>query len=120
MIPNYNMYPQQMQQLGYLGSQASINAACLKGRLVTSIDEVKAAPIDFDGSIFYFPDQFNNLIYTKQVNMDGTVAIKAYELRQTPVTTTTNYVTREELDSILTQFKNNLMPPQNLQNRCEF
>jgi hypothetical protein len=33
--------------------------------------------------------------------MDGTVAIKAYELRQTPVATTTNYVTREELDSIL-------------------
>lgn len=39
---------------------------------MSSIDEVKAMTIDFDGTIFYFPDLANNKIYTKQVNpMNG-------------------------------------------------
>jgi hypothetical protein len=37
----------------------------LKGRPVTSIDEARAASIDFDGSVFYFPDVANKCIYTK-------------------------------------------------------
>lgn len=41
-------------------------------RPVSSIDEVRAASIDFDGSVFYFPDLANKKIYTKQINMDGT------------------------------------------------
>jgi hypothetical protein len=37
----------------------------LKGRPVASIEEAKASPIDFDGSIFFFPDVANKKIYTK-------------------------------------------------------
>jgi hypothetical protein len=48
---------------------------------VSSIEEVRASPIDFDGSIFYFPDVANKKIYTKRVNMDGTVSINLYELK---------------------------------------
>lgn len=43
----------------------------LKGRPVSSIDEARASTIDFDGSIFYFPDLANKRIYTKQINLDG-------------------------------------------------
>jgi hypothetical protein len=44
----------------------------LKGRPVASIEEARASIIDFDGSVFYFPDLANKCIYTKQINMDGT------------------------------------------------
>ena len=50
-------------------------------RPVSSIEEVRASPIDFDGSVFYFPDVANRKIYTKRVNMDGTVSINLYELK---------------------------------------
>ena len=44
----------------------------LKGRPVSSLEEARALSIDFDGSVFYFPDLANKKIYTKQINMDGT------------------------------------------------
>ena len=56
-----------------------------KGRPVSSVEEARAASIDFDGSIFYFPDVANNCIYTKQINMDGSASINVYELRKMPM-----------------------------------
>ena len=71
----------------------------LKGRPVSSIEEVRAAPIDFDGSVTYFPDVANKRIYTKQINLDGTAMMCMYELRPLPTEApTANYVTREELE----------------------
>lgn len=102
---NYPTYPpiQQQQRLQYQDPNA------LKGRLVTSIDEVRATPIDFDGSIFYFPDVTSNRIYTKQINMDGTASFKVYELRATPIEpvmpNTANYITRDEFEAALAQIK---------------
>lgn len=40
--------------------------------------------IDFDGTVFYFPNLANQKIYTKQINLDGTPAIKIYELAKQP------------------------------------
>jgi hypothetical protein len=39
--------------------------AGLKGRPVSSIEEARATTVDFDGTIFYFPDLANKRIYTK-------------------------------------------------------
>lgn len=83
----------------------------IKGRPVVSIDEARASQIDLDGSLYVFPDLGNKKIYTKQINMDGTASFNVFELSapveeaQTPV-----YVTKEELDSILMQFKESLLP----------
>jgi hypothetical protein len=41
--------------------------------------------IDFDGSVFYFSDLANKKIYTKQFNLDGTVSLNMYELKEAPV-----------------------------------
>jgi hypothetical protein len=57
----------------------------LKGRLVSSLEEARATSIDFDGSVFYFPDFANRRIYTKQINLDGTATLNVYELREMPV-----------------------------------
>jgi hypothetical protein len=64
-------------------------------RPVSSVEEVKASPIDFDGSVFYFPDIANKKIYTKSINLDGTVAINVYELKTlTDQSMISSYVTR--------------------------
>ena len=83
----------------------------LKGRPVASLDEVRGTTIDFDGSIFFFPDLANKRIYTKQINMDGTASLNVYELKNMPIETANSYVTREEFEMAMTQIKGSL-PPQ--------
>lgn len=101
-----NYYPNaySMQQ-----QQTRLNQPLLKGRPVSSIDEVKAASVDFDGSIFYFPDLANNRIYSKQINLDGTSTILMYELKEIPKDTpTSQFVTREEFETVINQLKGSL------------
>lgn len=66
MYNNYNYYPQQnnQQPISYVRPAPMP----LKGRPVASLEEARASTIDFDGSIFYFPDMANKCIYTKQIN----------------------------------------------------
>lgn len=81
----------------------------MKGRPVSSIEEARAASIDFDGSIFYFPDIANKRIYTKQINMDGTSTLNVYEYKNIiptdQVINPSQYVTREEFETSLNQLK---------------
>ena len=96
-IPNYT-------QPNYLRTAQSQNG--LKGRLVSSLEEARATSIDFDGSIFYFPDLANKRIYTKQINMDGTATLNVYELKETPIMnenpqmtqSMNNFITRDEFE----------------------
>ena len=81
----------------------------LKGRPVSSIDEARATSIDFDGTVFYFPDLANRCIYTKQINLDGTATLLMYELKEIPVPSQPNFVTREEFENTITQLKNSLV-----------
>lgn len=57
----YNNY-YQPNQPAYSTAPSRIG---LKRRPVSSIDEACASTIDFDGSVFYFPDLANKRIYTK-------------------------------------------------------
>lgn len=80
----------------------------LKGRPVTGLEEVRAAAVDFDGTISFFPDLANGKIYTKQCNVDGTASLNMYEIKEIPATPTvssTNYVTREEFNQTMTALK---------------
>lgn len=94
--PNYMPMQQRLTQMeqqypqftpNSMNTQApqsnSAQPSMLKGRPVTGIDEAKAAPIDFDGSVHIFPDIANKRIYTKQLGMDGLPLFSVYEL--TPV-----------------------------------
>ena len=88
----------------------------LKGRLVSSIEEARAQTIDFDGSVFYFPDLANRKIYTKQINLDGTSTLNMYELKEIPqpvmVTQGQEYITREEFEKAVNQLKEMMAPAQ--------
>lgn len=102
------MYPQQTPQMNYGNyyQQQAVRPTPvvpqgLKGRPVSSLDEVRATAVDFDGSIFYFPNLANDTIYTKQINLDGTSSVRVYELVETPPTTPSapvvdNLVTKDE------------------------
>ena len=123
MFQNYNYYPQQIpnQQVPQQQPQYQIPGylrqappqVTLKGRLVSSLEEARATSIDFDGSVFYFPDLANKRIYTKQINMDGTASLYVYELRELPVEeekssfvpSVEKFVTREEFERVLQQLQ---------------
>ena len=120
MFQNYNYYPQQNQ----VAQQQPLYQPLpqyrqgppqtgLKGRLVSSLEEARATSIDFDGSVFYFPDIANKRIYTKQINMDGTATLCVYELRELPiekdncgfVPSVDKFVTREEFERVLAELR---------------
>ena len=84
-------------------------------RPVSSVEEVRASPIDFDGSVFYFPDVAHRKIYTKSINMDGTVSIILYELRELASADQFNdssYITRQEFEETINQLKSLMMPKE--------
>lgn len=109
MYQNYNYYQpssQSQTRFGYINP-------LIKGHPVSSIEEAKAASIDFDGSVFYFPDVANKKIYTKQINADGTSSILMYGIEEIPpAPTSPEFVTKEEFNNTLTQIKTYL---ENLQ-----
>ena len=117
MYTNYNYYPQPTNQpLTYQPrayQQAPLQPMGLKGRLVSSFEEARASSIDFDGSVFYFPDLANKRIYTKQINIDGTASLYVYELREMPVQreesvlvpSVEKFVTRDEFEQVLKQLQ---------------
>ena len=47
---------------------------------VSSIDEVRATPVDMDGSETYFPHPASNSIFTKSIDMNGNQVIRKYVL----------------------------------------
>lgn len=120
MAVNYPYYmPQQFAAAPYMPQQkmqyVEQPQIGIKGHPVSSIEEVKATSIDFDGSVFFFPDLANKKIYTKQINLDGTSTLNVYELKNTPVETVINpsqYITREEFETALAQLKEKIAPPQ--------
>lgn len=102
---NYGQgYGQQMQQVLY-------------GRMVTCFDEVKACPINMDGSINYFPNISSGEIYTKQLSIDGTPAYEVYrkvehnelnkqQQKDNEVLSTDMFVTREEYNNVINSLNN--------------
>lgn len=80
----------------------------LKGRPVSSLEEARAATIDFDGSVFFFPDLASKRIYTKQINLDGTASLNMYEYKEIPEKSSDTYVTKQEFDQTLKEIRDSL------------
>lgn len=103
---NYNYYPQN-QFLRQPQQPLPQQQTFLRGRMVSSIEEARASAIDFDGSVFYFPDLANRRIYTKQINVDGTASLNMYVLQPIPEQSPAaqEYVTREEFQNFIESLK---------------
>lgn len=93
--------PMEMSMTQQNPVQTQINRSNgLSGKLVDSIDVVKAMDISLDGSINYFPLTDNSAIVTKQLQTDGTSKIVVYK----PVdnkTTDVKYATQEDVDKAI-------------------
>lgn len=108
--PNqFNARPQVSPEL-YQTPQY-LPAPQLKGRPVASFEEARAAQIDFDGSTFFFPDIANKKIYTKQINLDGTLLLNTYSLVEEPIVTSSDYVTKAEFEAIVAKIQTLLTTP---------
>ena len=121
ILSMYNYYRQQPYQTRPATYQPQMPIQQgLKGRPVSSVEEARAASIDFDGSIFYFPDVANNCIYTKQINMDGSASLNVYELRKMPLQNmsvnidTASFITRDEFEQVIARLRSDLFPQKNL------
>ena len=108
-------YPQQ-QQTQYAATptymlpqtQFSGQYNALKGRPVSSLDEVRAAQVDFDGSLFIFPDIANKCIYTKQISANGTAVLNKYSLAEDMQPAIPAYVTKEEFEHCIAELNNKI------------
>lgn len=106
------VYGNPFFQAGY---QAFNQRPDLRGRQVSSFDEAKAAQIDFDGSVFYFPDISHDKIYTKQVMMGGTASVRTYAIVEEKEPVQPDYVTKAEFDSVVSELKSALKGVANAQ-----
>lgn len=124
---SYN-YPQTQyqappQQMGYGGYRPATQypawgtalPTSMQVRPVSSVEEVKACPIDFDGSVFYFTDVANKRIYTKQINLDGTVLINLYELKTDQTANALQYITRQEFEEVINKLYDTIKPTEAVQ-----
>ena len=73
--PNYNQQLQQRQNQPTYKPQTTV----LQGKVVDSLDVVKAADIPYDGSVSYVPLTDNSAIITKQLQQDGTSKVIIYK-----------------------------------------
>lgn len=99
--PTYPQQAYQMQQQPML----------LKGRPVSNMEEANAALIDFDGTLFVFPDKTHDCIYTKQLGLDGNMIFTTYTRAQKTTPEEQNmksYVTQEEFDGKIKSVEDSL------------
>lgn len=80
MQPSYPQYQPSYQQVPQSYIQNYTQPSGIKGRPVTSIDEAKAAQIDLDGTLTYFPSIAENKIYVKSIGFDGLPVFNVYQL----------------------------------------
>ena len=67
-------YPQQQIQM-------PVNNI-VKGRVVTGIEEARAAQVDLDGTPSYFPSLGEGKIYVKYIGMDGLPVFQTFIVEQ--------------------------------------
>ena len=117
-IPNYNNplnnnvgYVQHSPYQNYLNGKGAIverevsQNQFFKGRPVSSKEEAQASQIDLDGSLWVFTDIGNQKIYTKQINLDGTVSFNTYvltvEKEENLYNDFSNFVTKDEFNKAI-------------------
>jgi hypothetical protein len=114
MNPMYSPQAQRLQQMEQQYPQFTQNqiyannAANMKCRPVSSLDEVKATMVDFDGSVSVFTDFAHGRIYTKQINLDGTATINSYAIEQPQAMTEAATVTKNEFDNTVSALQNEI------------
>lgn len=102
--PYYN-YNQQLQQSQQPRQNQSMykpqNSIGLQGKVVDSLDVVKATDIPYDGSVSYFPLTDGTAIITKQLQQDGTSKVVIYKPMIENEENKSRYITENDLEKQL-------------------
>lgn len=110
---NNNFQTPSFQQYMPQPSPPQPQQQMLKGRPVSSVDEARAAQIDYDGSLFIFPDITGKKIYTRQVMLDGTSMFNTYSLDESVDAKKTPYVMRDEFENTVSDINTALLTLKN-------
>ena len=94
---------QRVQSEQFINNNKSIG---LQGKLVDSVDVVKAIDIPLDGSISFFPLTDGTAIITKQLQQDGTSKTIIYKpMEENKIDNVTQFVTSSELEERISKIK---------------
>lgn len=102
--------PQPYNQ-GYVQAQVNQNQIPLQGKMVDSIDVVKAYDVPLTGEPVFFPKIDLSEIYTKQIQPNGTSKTNIYRLVEAnePENDSKEKVDYSMITGILNQFKQDLI-----------
>lgn len=105
--PQTNPYMQRMENLQQfqqaLQPQSQMqNQFATLGKIVDSVDVVKATDIPMDGNVYYFPTADGSAVFGKQWTMDGKTRILTYKPFEEP---NPNEISSEPKESILEDFR---------------
>lgn len=96
--------------MGYQQPQSQNIPFGLNGQMVDSIDVVKAKDVDMSGAVTYYPQSNGEVIYTKQLQPDGTSRILTYRISQdAPQTQVQQPVNMDVLNGMFGQLKQDLL-----------
>ena len=73
----------------------------LKGRIVTGMDEAKAAQIDLDGTSTFFPCPAEGKIYEKSIDLNGLPVFRVYQLSNPQEQKQVVYAERSCVDNLI-------------------
>ena len=93
--PQFNQPIQNIQQ-----TPATINSTGLQGKVVDSIDVVKAMDIPLDGSVSFFPLTDGTAIVSKKLQSDGTSKMIIYKPVDEEKQEVSRYATFEEMNEL--------------------
>ena len=107
---NYNQQPQLQTSMLRQNQYRPQNS--LQGKVVDSLDVVKATDIPYDGSVSYFPLTDGTAIITKQLQQDGTSKVVIYK----PMIENeeNKYITETDLEKQLKDMDNKFITEDNL------
>lgn len=93
--PQFNQPLQNIQQ-----TPTAINSTGLQGKVVDSIDVVKAMDIPLDGSVSFFPLTDGTAIVSKKLQSDGTSKMIIYKPVDEEKQEVSRYATFEEMNEL--------------------
>ena len=94
-------YLQQQQQQMYQPTMQQPMTMALKGRIVTGMDEAKAAQIDLDGTSTFFPCPAEGKIYEKSIDLNGLPVFRVYQLSNSQEQKQVVYAERSCVDNLI-------------------
>ena len=112
---NYNQQPQLQTSMLRQNQYRPQNS--LQGKVVDSLDVVKATDIPYDGSVSYFPLTDGTAIITKQLQQDGTSKVVIYK----PMIENeeNKYITETDLEKQLKDMDNKFITEDDLRDQLK-